>query len=218
MNGVHDMGGMMGFGPVHAETNEPVFHAGWERRFYGLRASMGPYTGISIDELRYRRELTGPAAYLTQSYYENFCTAFVSLLLEKGFVTQAELAKGQAIEPPRTAVGVRPDVVPGILTRKPYTRAVAEKPRYAIGDKVGARNMHPTGHTRLPRYVRAHVGEVVSWHGAHVFPDSNASGNGEAPQHLYTVRFAGRELWGADADPTVSVSVEAWESYLEAAA
>jgi nitrile hydratase subunit beta len=80
---------------------------------------------------------------------------------------------------------------------------------------VRARNMHPTGHTRLPRYVRGHIGTVMDVHGAHVFPDSNAAGLGEAPQWLYNVRFAGRELWGEAADPTLTVSVDAWETYLE---
>jgi nitrile hydratase subunit beta len=215
MNGVHDLGGMMGFGPVVPETNEPVFHAEWERRYYGLRAAMGPYTAINIDESRFRREQTTPAQYLTQSYYENFVTVFTKLMRDRGFVTEAELVAGHALASPKTPPGARVDVAAGILTRRPYTRDVPQKPKFALGGKVRARNLHPKGHTRLPRYVRGHAGEIVSWHGAHVFPDSNALGQGEAPQHLYTVRFAGTELWGAAADPTSSVSVEAWESYLE---
>jgi nitrile hydratase subunit beta len=215
MNGVHDMGGVMGFGPVVPEPDEPVFHANWERRYYGLRAAMGPYTAINIDESRFRREQTTPAQYLTQSYYENFVTAFTKALLDKGFVTEAELAAGRSLAPAATPVSARPDVVAGIGTRRPYTRIIKQEPLFSSGDRVRARNLHPKGHTRLPRYVRGHAGEIVSWHGAHVFPDSNAMGHGEAPQHLYTVRFAGTELWGADADPTLTVSVEAWESYLE---
>ena len=99
----------------------------------------------------------------------------------------------------------------------PYDRPAPAPAKFRVGDKVRARNMHPKTHTRLPRYVRGHVGEVVRIVGCHVFPDSNAVGAGEDPHWLYTVRFDGRELWGADSDPTVKVSVEAWEPYLEPA-
>jgi nitrile hydratase subunit beta len=108
-------------------------------------------------------------------------------------------------------------VAPMLAKGSSYERPVATPARFAVGDRVRARNMHPTGHTRLPRYVRGHAGTVTHVHGAHVFPDSNAAGQGEAPQWLYTVRFTGRELWGEAADPTVSVSVDAWESYMEPA-
>lgn len=215
MNGVHDMGGMMGFGPVAPERDEPVFHAEWERRFYGLRTAMAPITAINIDESRFRREQTTPEQYLTQSYYENMCTALIMALRDKGFVTAAELTAGHSLAPLTAPVGARVGVVAGVLTRKPYSRDISQKPKFSVGGQIRVRNMHPKGHTRVPRYVRGHVGEIVSWHGAHVFPDSNAMGQGEAPQHLYTVRFLGTELWGAGADPTLSVSVEAWESYLE---
>jgi nitrile hydratase len=99
----------------------------------------------------------------------------------------------------------------------PYGRAAPAPAKFKVGDKVRARNMHPKTHTRLPRYVRGRVGEVVRIVGCHVFPDSHAVGAGEDPHSLYTVRFDGRELWGTDADPTVKVSVEAWEPYLEPA-
>ena len=95
----------------------------------------------------------------------------------------------------------------------------AETPaRFAAGDPVITRNIHPTGHTRLPRYTRGKRGVIERVHGAHVFPDSNAHGLGEAPQWLYTVRFTGAELWGEDADPTLTTSIDAWDSYLEPAA
>jgi nitrile hydratase beta subunit len=96
-----------------------------------------------------------------------------------------------------------------------YGRTIQQPPRFKLGDPVRARNMHPSGHTRLPRYVRGRSGTVMHAHGAHVFPDANAAGLGEAPQWLYNVRFAGRELWGEAADPNLTVSVDAWESYLE---
>ena len=77
--------------------------------------------------------------------------------------------------------------------------------------------MHPAGHTRLPRYARGRAGIVEADRGGYVFPDASAEGSGEAPQRLYTVVFSGRELWGEDADPTLSVSLDLWESYLERA-
>ncbi|MGH8965360.1 MAG: SH3-like domain-containing protein, partial [Actinomycetes bacterium] len=93
-----------------------------------------------------------------------------------------------------------------------------DKPaRFAVGDRVRTRNIHPTGHTRLPRYARAKHGVVERVHGAHVFPDTNAHGAGECPGWLYGVRFTGRELWGEDADERLTVVVDAWEAYLEPA-
>jgi nitrile hydratase len=98
---------------------------------------------------------------------------------------------------------------------RPFSRPAPEPAKFKVGDRVRARNMHPQHHTRLPRYARGHVGEVVRIVGCHVFPDSNASNRGEDPHWLYTVRFDGRELWGADSDPTLRVCIEAWEPYLE---
>jgi nitrile hydratase len=97
----------------------------------------------------------------------------------------------------------------------PTVRPATAPQRFQVGDRVRARNMHPTGHTRLPRYVRGHTGTITHVHGVHVLPDANATGRGEDPQWLYTVRFGARELWGEAADPACSVSVDAWESYLE---
>jgi nitrile hydratase len=111
-----------------------------------------------------------------------------------------------------------PENVAAVLRKGgPTERTAATNPLFAVGDRVRARNTHPQGHTRLPRYARGHVGVIDRLHGCHVFPDSNAHGKGENPQWLYTVRFSGRELWGERAEATSSVSVDAWESYLERA-
>ena len=219
MNGAHDMGGVMGFGPVVPVANEPVFHHFWEGRMRGLFSAMGKPLGINIDESRFARENVAPDQYLSKSYYEIWFDALVSLVLKRGLVSKEELAVGRAIGPAKPVAGI---IDAGAMrqihfTRKPYDRPIATAPKFAVGQTVRAKNIHPKGHTRLPRYIRGHLGVITIIHGPHVFPDSNAMGGGEAPQWLYNVRFPGRELWGDDADVKSSVAVDAWESYLEAA-
>jgi nitrile hydratase len=217
MNGAHDMGGMMGFGPVVAETDEPVFHAPWERRAMALTLAMGAAGGWSIDQSRAARESQNPAEYLAQTYYQIWITGLEKLMLERGLVTREEIAAGRMLAPAKAVARIlSADKVAAALARGgPTERAASTPQRFQIGERVRARNIHPGGHTRLPRYVRGHVGVVTHVHGAHVLPDSSAAGTGEAPEWLYTIRFSARELWGEGADATATVSVDAWESYLE---
>jgi len=217
MNGAHDMGGMMGFGPVIAEKNEPVFHAPWERRAMALTLAMAAAGGWSIDQSRAARESQHPARYLAQTYYQIWIAGLEKLMVERGLVTRDELAAGKVLQPAKTVPRIlSADTVATTLARGGPTARVPTTPqRFQIGERVSARNMHPAGHTRLPRYVRGHVGVITDVHGVHVFPDSNATGGGERPQWLYTVRFGARELWGEGADKAATVSVDAWESYLE---
>jgi len=193
MNGVHDMGGMHGFGPVLPEANEPVFHAPWEASVRGMLVLTGAWRRWNIDVFRHAIERLPPADYLRFSYFEKWLDAMIALLLDTRLITAEELSIGL------------------------YRRDVAVRPRFAAGDQVRARNINPEGHTRLPRYVRGHVGMIERDHGAHVFPDSNARRAGEAPQTLYTVRFTARELWGDAANPADQVSLDLWEDYLESA-
>jgi nitrile hydratase subunit beta len=220
MNGAQDMGGVMGFGPVVPEANEPVFHGWWEERVLALTIAMGPAGGWNIDQGRFARENVPPATYLSQTYYEIWFAGLTTLLAERGLVLPDELTAGSALHPAKPVPRIlkADDVAPMIAAGRPSERAITAPARFAAGDAVRARNIHPAGHTRLPRYVRGHTGTVTHLHGGHVYPDTNATGQGEAPQWLYTVRFAGQELWGNSADPTVTVSVDAWESYLEPAA
>ena len=219
MNGAQDMGGVHGFGPVRPEPNEPWFHAPWERRAFAITLAMGASGEWNLDMSRHARENRSPADYLSKSYYEIWLAGLEKLLAERGLVTPEEIAAGRALVPPKPIKRkLAAADVPAVLARGAPTERPAERPaRFAVGDLVRAKQMNPTTHTRLPRYVRGHVGTIVMEHGCHVFPDSHAHGKGEAPQWLYTVRFAGTELWGADADPTLSVTVDAWESYLEPA-
>jgi nitrile hydratase len=219
MNGAHDMGGMHGFGPVQPEADEPVFHARWERRVFALRMLVGGWRKWNIDAGRHSIERIPPADYLRWSYYEKWLESLVLLTREHGLLSAREIATGRA-DParPRQTPPIKAADVPPMLARGgPSARDVPCNPRFGPGDRVRARNIHPTGHTRLPRYARGRVGIVERHHGPHVLPDSNAHFLGEQPQVLYTVRFAARELWGDEAPPADAVFIDLWESYLEPA-
>jgi len=219
MNGVHDMGGMEGLGPVEHEKNEPVFHHAWEGRALGLTLAMGAWKKWNIDASRHARELIPGPVYLRSSYYEKWLLALGEMMVQAGLVTREELESGKPApgsikaDPP-----LKPDMVLGTLGKgTPYTREVADGPRFQVGDRVRTRNMHPHGHTRLPRYARGKEGVIHLHHGAHVFPDSSAHGRGENPTHLYSVRITGRELWGAEGGERDAVHLDLWEAYLEPA-
>jgi nitrile hydratase len=216
MNGIHDMGGMDGFGAVEREEHEPVFHARWEGALLAATRVMGAVGGWNIDQGRYGLEILAPQRYLVP-YYRRWLDRLEWALLTYGYADADEIAAGRSLRPGKAPPRGKFTVADlgRIARRGSFTRATSSTPRFAIGDRVRARNLHPKGHTRLPRYVRGHVGVVERLNGCQVFPDSAAMGEGENPQWLYTVRFDGRELWGADADPTVRVSVEAFEPYLE---
>ena len=217
MNSIHDMGGMDGFGPVQPESNEPVFHASWEGRVMAMTRAMG-FIGLwNLDISRATQEALPPQTYLGVSYYKRWQLGLERLLQKYALVDSTELEQGRALRPGKPlARKLVADAVPGTLKRLAYARQPQAPAHFAIGQRVRARNIHPRSHTRLPRYARGHVGVIERIHGAHVFPDSVVLGLGEDPQWLYTVVFDGRELWGEDADPTLKVSVEAFEPYLEA--
>ncbi len=219
MDGAHDMGGAPGFGSVTEEPNEPPFHAEWERRAFALTLAMAMPGGWNIDMSRAARENRPPQDYLSKSYYEIWLAGLEKLTVERGLVKPDEIEAGRALHPPQPVKRrLSPEGVARVLYRGAPTGREPKSPaRFAVGDRVRARSFNPPNHTRLPRYARGHVGVIELVHGCHVFPDSNAIGAGENPQWLYTVCFEGRELWGADADPTMNVSVDAWEPYLEPA-
>ncbi|MDX2102100.1 MAG: nitrile hydratase subunit beta [Alphaproteobacteria bacterium] len=219
MNGAHDLGGQHGFGPVQPEPAEPVFHAPWEGRMLALNVAMGATGTWSIDASRHARESLPPAVYLTSSYYRIWRLGLERLVIDHGLASAEELATGVAVDPPRpVARTLAADRVDAVLAAGfPYDRPAPAPAQFQVGQAVLTRVMHPVTHTRLPRYARGKPGVVERVHGYHVFPDSHAHGGGEAPQWLYSVRFAAPELWGQDADPTVSVRIDLWESYLVAA-
>jgi len=218
MDGVHDMGGMHGFGKVEPERDEPVFHAEWEGRTLALNRALG-YTGIwTIDQTRFGIESLPPDVYLSASYYKKWAVRLENLLVELGLVGTDELKAGHALRPGKTLKRkLTAAEVPNTLTRGSYARPTNTAARFKPGDRVRTKNIHPTTHTRLPRYARDRVGVIEAVRGCHVFPDTVAIGKGENPQWLYTVLFEGRELWGDNADPSLKVSIEAFEPYLDLA-
>ena len=225
MDGIHDLGGMDGLGAIPREDDEPVFHADWERRAFALSEAAGWTVPTSIDAFRQEVERMPPADYLSAPYYARWLYALESLLERAGAVTRTEIETRLAGAPPRPAAAPHPSVcrppmaMRQIVKGSDYRRAEAEVPkRFQVGDAVIARNIHPPNHTRLPRYARGRRGEIAGDHGVFVFPDSNAQGMGERPQHLYAVRFAARELWGPGAAETDCLFLDLFEDYLEPAA
>ena len=207
MNTIHDMGGMDGFGPIERERNEPVFHAEWERRMFAL--SFGIAVSVGTDDDHFRREVESipPVEYLKSSYYELWYRACHAMLVRHGVL---EAGKPAVVRPPLTAPEVWPSIEGGASTRMAEDGITA---RFKIGDTVVTRNMHPTGHTRLPRYARGKRGLIHAVRGVFSFADSKARGDGPCPQHLYTVAFAGEELWGQPGHMTVYLDL--WDSYLD---
>jgi nitrile hydratase subunit beta len=218
MNGVHDMGGMHGMGALQPQAREPVFHHHWEARVFALVRAMGAFGKWNIDASRHQRELIPAAEYLRMSYYEKWLTGLTELLLKHEFINDEELASGKVTRDLPTKTPALPaSKVPGLIARgSPASRSSSSPPRYRAGQQVRARNLNPSGHTRLPRYVRGKLGTVDRVHGVFVFPDTNAHFQGENPQHLYSVRFQARELWGEGAAPRDAVYIDLWETYLDA--
>jgi len=219
MNSVHDMGGMHGMGPIQYEKNEPVFHQPWEARIFALNRAMSAWRKWSIDASRHAVERIPAPEYLRMSYYEQRLHSLVDLMIKSGLVTRAEVENGQpGPDSPRVTPALTSGAVAGMLAKgKPTSRDVQIVARFKAGQRVRARNMHPAGHTRLPRYARGKLGTILLDHGVHVFPDTNAHFLGENPQHLYSVRFAAQDLWGEQASSRDAVYLDMWEDYIECA-
>lgn len=220
MNGVHDMGGMQGFGPVEVETDEPLFHADWERRAFAITLAMGATGSWNLDMSRSVRESLPQAQYLASTYYEIWFAGLQTLLADKGLATSGEIASGAMAEPAKPVARVlQAEQVAGALAKgAPVERDPSHPARFSVGDNVVAKTMHPTGHTRLPRYARGRPGVIAAIHGVHIFPDSHAATGAEDAQWLYNVRFMARDLWGDQASPRDAVHIDLWESYLDPAA
>lgn len=223
MDGIHDLGGMHGFGPVEADPEERGFHEWWEAHVVACVYAGLDWPLYTIDEFRHSRERLPPIHYLQAGYFEQWLDSARQLLVEKGIVTREELDErtkffaarlnreaGEAITPrePPAREGVRTGT---------FRRPLGAAPRFRPGDRVATRNLHPHGHTRLPGYARGKRGVVAEARGPWVFADTNAHGLGEAPQHVYSVRFEGEELWGASSEPRAAVYLDLWENYLDPA-
>jgi len=220
MNGVHDMGGMHGLGRIEVEENEPVFHEPWEGRVIAMRRATAATGKITLG-LREAIENLPAADYLRMSYYQKWFASLVEQLVASGLATRGEIATGKAAEDSaKFTPAITAATAPGWSFRMKvpdYMLALNKPRRFAIGQRVRARNMHPVGHTRLPRYVRGHVGTVYENRGAQTFPDTQLAAPADPVQHVYCLRFAARELWGDAASPRDSVYLDLWEDYLEPA-
>ncbi len=218
MNGVHDLGGMQGFGPVVDEPDEPYFHAPWEGRVLALQRAMIFTRTWNLDAFRYAQERVPASVYLSVSYYHRWLLGLTNSALEHGLVTRAELDAGHAQGPAKPVQRTMKieDASLGAV-RSPFGRTPKSEPRFKPGDRVRTTNIHPIGHTRLPRYARDKEGRVELVHGCHAYPDAIVGGDADASAWLYAVVFDGRRLWGEHADPSLTVSIDAFEPYLEPA-
>ena len=204
MNGPHDMGGMHGFGRVQPEVNEPVFHADWEKTVLAASGAVRSRGLVNIDEFRHAIERMPPAEYLNTPLLRPLAERPRTLARREGHPHRpgGSRARGSTSGAPgRPAVRrVRSPRSPSSRQHRPNPRAAYERPgpapRYSLGERVRARNVHPTGHTRLPRYARGKRGTINQVRGVYVFPDTHAHGLGEQPQPLYTVQFDGRGVVG----------------------
>jgi nitrile hydratase len=216
--GAHDLGGFAGYGPIAIEEHEPAFHGRWEARVLALTLAVAAWRKWSLDETRMTRERLPPDAYRSLTYYQIWLAALVTQMIDAGLITEDELisgrpAPGPRSTPPLTAENVRPTLAKGSSTLRQNDR----EPAFKVGDRVTTLNYETIGHTRLPQYARGRTGVIERLHGNHVFPDTNAHGEGENPQPLYTVRFAATDLWwGKAADPRHSVRLDLFEDYLQA--
>ncbi|HLN01625.1 MAG TPA: nitrile hydratase subunit beta [Bryobacteraceae bacterium] len=217
MNGVHDMGGLQDMGPVQHEKQEPVFHAAWEGRIYGIDRALRFIGKWNLDTWRHQIELLPPADYFRMTYYERWLRINEQLAVKYGLVTPKELETGA---PDPGSAKATPTLTAAVAAQRlgrgiPSSHDPKVSPRFTVGQRARARNMNPTGHTRLPRYARGKLGIITHDHGVYSFPDTNAHFQGEKRQHVYSVRFAARELWGENASPRDSVHLDMWDDYLE---
>lgn len=200
---------MDGFGPVERTASEPVFDEDWERRAVGVMLAVNMALHVSGGRFRHSIERMDPGHYLSSSYYEHWLTGVSTLAVEGGVVTAEELD--------RRAGGRFPLSRPDRGTIPPGRHEDRAEPRFAVGDRVRVRDLHPPGHTRAPRYVQGRPGMVTRVDGAANFPDLEAHGGGRVLDPTYSVCFRARDLWGEGAADGVTVHVDLWERYLEPA-
>jgi nitrile hydratase subunit beta len=214
VNGIHDMGGMHGFGPVRIEPDEPVFHRRWEARVFGISLLSALRLGGNIDARRHGLERLDPVTYLKDGYYGRWLARLETDLLGLGVLARDELeARAAGGKAPAAALPALPAAPP--RPAHPFLRAVPRQPAFRLGDRVRTRNHQPPGHTRLTAYARGRRGAVARVHPACVFPDTHAHFLGENPEHVYAVRFEAHELWGEGAEAGTCVHLDCFESYLE---
>jgi nitrile hydratase beta subunit len=216
MNGVHDCGGMQCYRAIHYTPSEPAFHAPWEGRVLALNHASWYVHNVELPTFRSDIESLPAVDYLRMSYWEIWFASLVNRLIASGWVSSREVELGHSERPlTNSAVPASPhEAVAALLRARNAMRKETQAPRFGIGARVRARNINPTGHTRLPRYVRDKVGTIARHRGPYDFPDTDEYNLGANPNHVYSVRFTGRELWGDDASPKDFIYLDLWERYL----
>ena len=216
MSGIHDMGGVPGYGRVEPEEDEPVFHSEWEGRIFGLVISVKD--GLS----RPRLESLDPDEYLS-GYYRRWMLALERGLIERGLLSAEELEARTDYFHNHPGASPTRNVDPALTERvrtdmyrqRQVRKEAAQPPAFEVGDRVRARRIRHGGHTRLPGNVQGKRGVVSAIYAAYDVPDEN-SGDEVAPaQHLYSVRFEGPEVWGASAESGTALYIDMWEGYLD---
>ena len=217
MQGGHDLGGKQGLGPINPEdeSEEPVFHAEWERRMFALTLATGMLGKWNIDQSRFARERQHPVDYLKNSYYENWYEGTTTLLLEQGLISEAELLSGRSEQAASKDLRVPnlEDARKILSSGGPTEMPLANAPKFRVGDQVKVHRNFTYGHSRAPSYVQGCMGKIEIHHGGHVYPDANAKGK-LIGEHLYAVRFSNNELWGHSTNQD-AVLIDLWEPYLE---
>ena len=218
MDGVHDMGGMHGFGPVPTGDDGAPFPETWQGRVFATNLALAIQSGGNVDRFRFLIESMPPAEYLQASYYERWLASMLAAIERDGLLDGAQIDQIRAgIVPevePDNVEPVPPEIVQALVNAPAgASRDLSGEGRFAAGDTVRARCLHPAGHIRLPRYVRGRRGVIVKDCGNHHLPDRRADSGELELQRLYTVAFTARELWNADTPDTVRLDL--WESYLE---
>lgn len=223
MDGIHDLGGMDGFGPIDHSSSEPTFHEEWAGIVFATALTMMAQGLFTMDRFRHAIERLDPGWYLDLSYYEHWLAAMEKLVVETGTIDADSLsARARSVNDPTFSPAARTDedlteYIRAVIDTGGQTERDGEEPAFDIGAKVRVRNRRGVEHTRCPGYVQRARGTIETHHGSHVLPDANAHGEGERPEPLYGVRFSGPELWGDAAEAGTSVRADLWESYLEPA-
>ena len=210
VDGVHDLGGMQGFGPVEVEPDEPTFHGEWEARTFAVAGGALGAGGFNTPMFRHAIERMDPGHYLTSSYFEHWLTAVATLLVEEGMISRDELDA-------RVSSSSRCHGHPPWTPTTSTPRRRARTPRFAVGDAVRVRDVHFGGHTRCPRYVRGRRGVVARIDVAAPIPEVEAHRRERVLDPTYGVRFDAAELWSDAAEANAPVHVDLYEQYLEPA-
>ncbi len=217
MDGIHDLGGRQGFGKVDVEEPEEAFHSDWEARAYGIVRAMTKAPGWTIDKFRFTREQIDPAVYLTRPYYDQWLQSYAALMVGSDVASVEEIASGHSISGP-ARLGSPPGPASVSAERK-QALVMFERPggapAFSVKDKVRTKSHAHGGHTRLPSYIRGHIGEIAHVRGTFIFPDDSATGL-ERAEPLYTVAFKASDIWPGEGHAHL-VLLDLWESYLDPA-